>query len=916
MAEAHDANRHHLQVQEHDRNRGPDDLVVKHQLHLQSLQRQYLHDRTGDQNVPDQAGQAGEADGNSRQRLGQADHHLFGNRRRNAHQVAVQAEGRNRRLRRRLDQHLQHLDEPELHAERPDRRHRLPIQGPGGERHRRGCGVGDLHRGAAGRRDADRVVDHRHRGDADHRQLRGELALQVHRAHRRHVLVVGGDPDLRHGVGPGLEHRLYLQGVQRQYLRDGASHGGGIPDPAAEAGQAHRDGRRGQRQIDHHLFGNRQQCAEQMAVQAERRNRQLRYGLDGRLVHLDLIELRRPRPYGRYRLPVQGAGGERFRQRRGLGRLHRGAAEGRDPGGQLGGSGHCDPDHQQLERQLVAETHDAGGHHLQVQKHDRDRGPDKPVIQQQLHLQGVQRQQLCDRTGKRDVPDQARQAHPAHGDSRERQRFRNPDEVAVQAEERQRHLRQLARRIVRLHLAQPRRKRPHRRRQVSVQGQGLERHGSGRRIRRLENRRNRRPPEGRPQGRNPYGVRHYRYRRHPDPGLLHRRLALQEDHAFQQRLFGRRNRRLRQRNRPYGQYRPRLQGVLGRRVQHRARRLQDLPDLAAQTVQTGGDRRRRLGQADPHVVRHRQRRPHQVGIPVQESRRQRLGQLDGGNNRQHVAQLHRKRLHRRHHLRLPGAGDQRFRHRGNLRRLRNRRRQGNAQGHHPRREQGRSRKRHPDPGKLDRRLVAEKDNAGKHRLHLQGKDVYRRPERPGYQHQPHLWRLQRKRLQHPPGRGNLPHQARQARQACRHPRRRLGQADPRIFRHRKRRPRQVAVQAEKGNGRLGRRLDGRRVHVRVPAPRNKRPDRRHGLPLQDESGQRHRRIRRIRRVRRVPAGRENLERFGRRSDDRHPDARQPRRRLVAQKDDPGKQRLHVQGHRLHRKPAGPAFQHAPRLRRL
>ena len=35
---------------------------------------------------------------------------------------------------------------------------------------------------------------------------------------------------------------------------------------------------------------------------------------------------------------------------------------------------------------LVAEAHHPGGHHLQVQGHDRHRGPHRPVLQHQLHL--------------------------------------------------------------------------------------------------------------------------------------------------------------------------------------------------------------------------------------------------------------------------------------------------------------------------------------------------------------------------------------------------------------------------------------------------------------------------------------------------------------------------------------------------
>ena len=152
-----------------------------------------------------------------------------------------------------------------------------------------------------------------------------------------------------------------------------------------------------------------------------------------------------------FRLPVQGAREERHRQRRRVGRLHRGPAGGRDPDRQLGGGHHRHPDHRQLHGELVAEAHDAGGHQLQVQGHDRDRGPVGPVVQHQLHLQGLQQRYLRDRTGGRDLPDQAGQAHQAHGHGRRRQRQADPRrlgdrqrharEVAVQAEERRRQLR-------------------------------------------------------------------------------------------------------------------------------------------------------------------------------------------------------------------------------------------------------------------------------------------------------------------------------------------------------------------------------------------------------------------------------------------------------------------------------------------
>ena len=65
---------------------------------------------------------------------------------------------------------------------------------------------------------------------------------------------------------------------------------------------------------------------------------------------------------------------------------------------------------------LVLRGERRAGRVLLVQRGDgSDRGPDGPVVEHELHLQGVQRQRLLDGTGERlRVPDQAGQADDAH----------------------------------------------------------------------------------------------------------------------------------------------------------------------------------------------------------------------------------------------------------------------------------------------------------------------------------------------------------------------------------------------------------------------------------------------------------------------------------------------------------------------
>ena len=209
-----------------------------------------------------------------------------------------------------------------------------------------------------------------------------------------------------------------------------------------------------------------------VAVQAERRNRQFRRRLDRRLVYLGLAEPRGQRPDRRHRLPVQGARKERQRLRGRIRPLHRSTTVRRNADGFRHYRHRRHPDARQLERFVVAQKNGPGRHHLQVQRNDVYRRPVEPVVEQQLHLQGLQQLRLHHGTGGQNVPDQARQADEADGDGRRRQRqadpdslckrFGNADKVAVQAKERHRRLRRrLDRYSIHFNLIEPHDHRPH-----------------------------------------------------------------------------------------------------------------------------------------------------------------------------------------------------------------------------------------------------------------------------------------------------------------------------------------------------------------------------------------------------------------------------------------------------------------------
>ena len=119
---------------------------------------------------------------------------------------------------------------------------------------------------------------------------------------------------------------------------------------------------------------------------------------------------------------VRGAGLQRQRRRCGFEHGH-GHAGGGDLGVEFGGSGNRHLDHRQVEWRLVLQGQRGAGQHLPGSGERRDVGeePHRPVRQHLLHLQGVQRQRLLDRTGGgHRVPDQARQAHHADGGHRGR----------------------------------------------------------------------------------------------------------------------------------------------------------------------------------------------------------------------------------------------------------------------------------------------------------------------------------------------------------------------------------------------------------------------------------------------------------------------------------------------------------------
>ena len=73
-----------------------------------------------------------------------------------------------------------------------------------------------------------------------------ELVAEAHDPGEHQLQVQGHDGD-REPFQPDGQHQLHLQGVQQQRLLDGA-RGAYVSDQAGQAGQAHRDGGRGQRQ--------------------------------------------------------------------------------------------------------------------------------------------------------------------------------------------------------------------------------------------------------------------------------------------------------------------------------------------------------------------------------------------------------------------------------------------------------------------------------------------------------------------------------------------------------------------------------------------------------------------------------------------------------------------------------------------
>ena len=211
------------------------------------------------------------------------------------------------------------------HGERADRRLGLRVQGPGAQRLGLRRGVGRLGRGHPAGGDLDGGHGDGDRDDADRRQLVGGVALEVHHAGGRAMLLGGGGRDEdRDGGEPRLEHRLDVQGVQRQQLRDRAGRRVAGRDPAAAAGEADPDGGPGRRQGEAGVVGDGYGGVDQVAVQEEEGRRQLRRRLDGHLQHLEDPVAHGERADRRLGVQVQGARAQRLGLRRGVGRVGRG----------------------------------------------------------------------------------------------------------------------------------------------------------------------------------------------------------------------------------------------------------------------------------------------------------------------------------------------------------------------------------------------------------------------------------------------------------------------------------------------------------------------------------------------------------------------------------------------------------------
>ena len=187
------------------------------------------------------------------------------------------------------------------------------------------------------------------------------------------------------------EHRLHLQGLQRQRLHQRAGERV-LPDQARQAEQAGRVGGCRQRQADPHRLGHRRWHAERLAVPAEGGHRQLRF-LDRHRLDLGLAVAHVHKPHRRHRLPVQGARGERLGHRRRFRRLGGGGAGRAGTDGEQPGGDQRNTKPVQLDAGLVAQQDRRsrfGELRSGVTGHPHGR-PGRPDGRVQLHLGGVQR---------------------------------------------------------------------------------------------------------------------------------------------------------------------------------------------------------------------------------------------------------------------------------------------------------------------------------------------------------------------------------------------------------------------------------------------------------------------------------------------------------------------------------------------
>ena len=291
--------------------------------------------------------------GDGRRPAGHAELDLQRRRRLPHHEVAVREAGGRRRLRDRLDRHpRQRRGHHDVHRHGPDQRDRLPVQGAGGERRRRGRRLARIRPGDAVGGDHGNGPPGAGPADGGRWRRTGHAGVDLRRRRRLadHEVAVrqeGGRQRLRddmdghsgqqrahhdvHRHGPRQRRRVPFQGARgqrhRRRRRIAGVRSGDAGRSASGAGPADGGGwrRAGDAGVD--LRRQRRLADHEVAVRQEGGRRRLRDDVDGhsgqRRAH---PTLHRDGPDQRHCVPVQGARGQRGRQRRRVARVGRGDA--------------------------------------------------------------------------------------------------------------------------------------------------------------------------------------------------------------------------------------------------------------------------------------------------------------------------------------------------------------------------------------------------------------------------------------------------------------------------------------------------------------------------------------------------------------------------------------------------------------